>query len=67
MKQLLLFILSFKKIEHRQEGKVGAVFYPAPGLNDKTIEFYESAYDIDMRKVIDVYAAHNIMLIKVCL
>lgn len=46
-----------QKIEHRQEGKVGAVFYPAPGLNDKTIEFYESAYDIDMRKVIDVYAA----------
>lgn len=46
-----------QRIEHRQEGKVGAVFYPAPGLSDETIEYYESAYDIDMRKVIDVYAA----------
>ena len=46
-----------QRVEHRQEGKVGAVFYPAPGLNDETIPYYDSAYDIDMRKVIDVYAA----------
>ena len=46
-----------QRVEHRQEGKVGAVFYPAPGLNDETLPYYDSAYDIDMRKVIDVYAA----------
>lgn len=46
-----------QRVEHRQEGKVGAVFYPAPGLNDETIPYYDSAYDIDMRKVIDIYAA----------
>lgn len=44
------------RIENRQEGKVGSVFYPAPGLSDETIPYYESAYDTDMRKVIDVYA-----------
>ena len=44
------------RIENRQEGKIGSVFYPAPGLSDETLPYYKSAYDIDMRKVIDVYA-----------
>lgn len=44
-------------VEKRQEGKTGATFYPAPRLNDTTIKYYQSAYDISMLKVIDVYAA----------
>lgn len=43
-------------IEERQEKKTGKTYYPAPYLSNDTIEYYESAYDIDMRKVIDVYA-----------
>jgi ribonucleoside-diphosphate reductase alpha chain len=46
-----------QKIEERQEGKTGKVYYPAPYLSDETISYYTSAYDTDMRKVIDVYAA----------
>ena len=30
---------------------------PAAGLSTETIPYYTSAYDMDMRKVIDVYAA----------
>ncbi|MGO1678013.1 MAG: class 1b ribonucleoside-diphosphate reductase subunit alpha [Ruoffia tabacinasalis] len=44
-------------IEERQEKKTGKTYYPAPQLSNDTIDYYESAYDIDMRKVIDVYAA----------
>lgn len=44
-------------IEERQEKKIGKVYYPVPHLNNITIKYYKSAYDIDMRKVIDVYAA----------
>ena len=44
-------------IEERQEKKIGKVYYPVPHLNNTTIKYYKSAYDIDMRKVIDVYAA----------
>lgn len=46
-----------QKIENRQESGVGSVYYPAPGLSNETIDYYTSAYDTDMRKVIDVYAA----------
>lgn len=45
-----------QRIESRQEGKVGVVYYPAPDLSDETLPYYTSAYDMDMRKVIDVYA-----------
>jgi ribonucleoside-diphosphate reductase alpha chain len=45
------------KIEERTEGMIGKVYYPAPGLSNDTLKYYESAYDIDMRKVIDIYAA----------
>ena len=44
-------------IEERQEKKTGKTYYPAPFLSNETLPYYKSAYDIDMRKVIDVYAA----------
>ena len=44
-------------IEERQEKKTGQTYYPAPFLSNETLPYYKSAYDIDMRKVIDVYAA----------
>lgn len=44
-------------IEERQEKKTGKTYYPAPYLSNKTIPYYTSAYDLDMRKVIDIYAA----------
>ncbi|WP_178195829.1 class 1b ribonucleoside-diphosphate reductase subunit alpha [Ligilactobacillus sp. Marseille-Q7487] len=45
------------KIEERQERKIGKIYYPAPYLSNETLAYYRCAYDIDMRKVIDVYAA----------
>ena len=45
------------RIEERQEKKIGKIYYPANGLSTDTIPYYTSAYDMDMRKVIDVYAA----------
>lgn len=44
-------------IEERQEKKTGKIYYPAAHLTDDTLPYYKSAYDMDMRKVIDVYAA----------
>lgn len=44
-------------IEERQEGKTGKTYYPAPNLSNETLPYYESAYDISMLSVIDVYAA----------
>ncbi|MBY5035583.1 class 1b ribonucleoside-diphosphate reductase subunit alpha [Streptococcus gallolyticus] len=46
-----------QRIEERQEKKIGKIYYPAAGLATETIPFYKSAYDMDMRKVIDIYAA----------
>lgn len=45
------------RIEERQESKIGKIYYPAPYLSNDTLPYYQSAYDIDMRKVIDIYAA----------
>ena len=45
------------RIEERQEKKVGKIYYPEAGLSTDTIPYYKSAYDTDMRAVIDVYAA----------
>jgi ribonucleoside-diphosphate reductase alpha chain len=45
-----------QKIEERTEGKRGKVYYPAPYLSDETLPYYTSAYDIDQRRIIDVYA-----------
>lgn len=44
-------------IENRQEENIGSIYYPAPHLDNSTLPYYTSAYDTDMRKVIDVYAA----------
>ncbi|MBM7544622.1 ribonucleoside-diphosphate reductase alpha chain [Weissella beninensis] len=44
------------RIEERQEKKIGKIYYPAPYLSNDTIPYYQSAYDTDMRKVIDIYA-----------
>lgn len=46
-----------QRIEERQEKKTGNTYYPAPYLSDETIPYYVSAYDIDMRSVIDLYSA----------
>ncbi|EKK20045.1 class 1b ribonucleoside-diphosphate reductase subunit alpha [Fructilactobacillus florum] len=45
------------RIEERQEAKIGTIFYPAPYLSNETLKYYQSAYDLDMRKEIDIYAA----------
>lgn len=45
-----------RMIEERQEKKIGKIYYPAPYLSNDTIGYYRSSYDMDMRKVIDVYA-----------
>ncbi|MFL2019814.1 MAG: class 1b ribonucleoside-diphosphate reductase subunit alpha [Weissella hellenica] len=45
------------RIEERQEKKIGKIYYPAPYLGTDTLPYYESAYNMDMRRVIDVYAA----------
>lgn len=44
------------RIEERQEKKIGKIYYPAPYLDTDTLPYYESAYNMDMRRVIDVYA-----------
>lgn len=44
-------------IEERQEKKTGKTYFPAPYLSNETMPYYTSAYDMDMRKVIDIYAA----------
>lgn len=45
-----------QRVEHRQEKTTGAIFYPAPYLSNETMPYYVSAYDMDQRKIIDVYA-----------
>lgn len=44
-------------IEERQEKKNGKLYFPAPFLSNDNIKYYKSAYDTDMRKVIDTYAS----------
>lgn len=43
-------------IENRQEGNIGSIYYPAPHLDNTTIQYYKSAFDTDMRDVINTYA-----------
>ncbi|MCV9965032.1 class 1b ribonucleoside-diphosphate reductase subunit alpha [Pararhizobium sp. BT-229] len=45
------------KIEIRKEGKVGRVYYPAPFMTNDNLEYYQDAYEIGWKKIIDVYAA----------
>ncbi|UQS82848.1 class 1b ribonucleoside-diphosphate reductase subunit alpha [Bombilactobacillus folatiphilus] len=44
-------------VEERQEKKNGKLYFPAPKMANDTIPYYRSAYDTDMRKVINTYAA----------
>ena len=53
---LLLFIQSHNVLKKRQEKKSENLLSSQRSSTD-TIPFYTSAYDMDMRKVIDVYAA----------
>ena len=45
------------RVEERQEKMIGKIYYPAPYLSNDTMPYYRSAYDMDMRTVIDTYAA----------
>lgn len=49
-----------QRIEERTEGKRGKVYYPAPYLSDETLPYYQSAYDIDQRRIIDIYATAQV-------
>lgn len=44
------------KIEIRKEGSVGRVYYPAPFLSNENLDYYEDAYEIGYKKIIDTYA-----------
>lgn len=46
-------------VEIRKEGKMGRVYYPAPGLSKETLPYYTNAYDVDYTKLIDTYAVAN--------
>lgn len=45
-----------QKIEKRSEGKRGDIFYPAPYIDEGALPYYVSAYKIDQRRLIDLYA-----------
>ena len=44
-------------VEIRKEGKLGRVYYPAPGLTEDNMHLFKDAYEIGAEKIIDVYAA----------
>ena len=44
-------------IEIRKEGKVGRVYYPTPHLSEDNQKYFEDAYQVGWKKLIDVYAA----------
>lgn len=44
------------KIEIRKEGKIGRVYYPAPYMSQDNLEYYQDAYDIGAKAIIDTYA-----------
>ena len=54
---LLLSTQSLSVSKNVKRRKSVRFTYPAAGLSTDTIPYYTSAYDMDMRKVIDVYAA----------
>lgn len=45
------------RIEERQEGQVGKIYYPTFGLTTDSIPYFKSAYDQDMRWQIRIYEA----------
>lgn len=44
-------------IETRKEGHMGRRYYPVPFLSEDTLPFYQDAYEIGPKAIIDVYAA----------
>jgi ribonucleoside-diphosphate reductase alpha chain len=44
-----------KKIEHRTYGD-SDTYYPMPFMNESTFHFFKEAYEVDMFKMIDLYA-----------
>lgn len=44
------------KIEIRKEGKLGRAYYPAAYMTNDNLEYYEDAYEIGPKKIIDTYA-----------
>lgn len=44
-------------VEIRKEGKLGRVYYPAPGLTEDNMHLFRDAYEIGPEKIIDIYAA----------
>uniref|UniRef100_A0A1B0C1P7 Ribonucleoside-diphosphate reductase n=1 Tax=Glossina palpalis gambiensis TaxID=67801 RepID=A0A1B0C1P7_9MUSC len=45
------------RIEIRKEGKIGRVYYPAPYMTNDNLCYYQDAYEIGPKKIIDIYAA----------
>lgn len=45
------------QVENRKEGKLGLVFYPAPHMTNENREYFQDAYVLGNKKVIDTYAA----------
>lgn len=43
-------------IEIRKEGRLGRVYYPAPGLTESNLEYFKSAFDVGPVPLIDVYS-----------
>jgi len=46
-------------VEIRKEGKMGRVYYPAPGLSEETLPFYRDAYAIGVEPLLRMYAIAN--------
>lgn len=44
------------EVEIRREGSIGRVYYPAYGLTNQNREYYEDAYEIGWKRLIDTYA-----------
>ncbi|WP_216454167.1 class 1b ribonucleoside-diphosphate reductase subunit alpha [Arcanobacterium phocae] len=44
------------KIEIRKEGKLGRVYYPAAYLTNDNLEYFQDAYEIGPKAIIDTYA-----------
>ena len=44
------------KIEIRKEGKIGRVYYPAPHMDNDNLEYFEDAYEIGYKVIVDTYS-----------
>lgn len=44
------------RIEIRKEGKIGRVYYPAPYMTNDNLEYFQDAYTIGPKAIIDTYA-----------